>query len=171
MTASCERVCILSPLLREHALVVGVVDVEARGCSVSGDLGSALNVLTRMVNMGHKPTVHVYNSLIQACERHQNYDLALHYARCLELDGLVPNEHTKRLLQVGPQDCVTVKHFCFALHLCALLGVFFRLSLRVEVTRCLPFCNLGEWHVLYLVLCCLWMPFSAVFRVWHGAVC
>lgn len=90
----------------EHVLKVGV-DVEVCGCSVSGNLAAAVTVLQRMMNMGQKPTVHVYNSLIQACERHKKYDLALYYAQCLKRDGLTPNDHTKYLLQVSSHFCLS----------------------------------------------------------------
>ena len=39
------------------------------GCSMKGNWSKALQVRQRMVRRGMQPTVHVYNALLAACER------------------------------------------------------------------------------------------------------
>lgn len=76
---------------------------------MSGDLKGALQVATRLRAAGVPMTVHVYNGLIAACERAQQWDKALALQRAMEADHVAPNPATRELLaEVGRKVCVVV---------------------------------------------------------------
>ena len=79
--------------------------------SMAGDWESALNVRTRMQRAFAMLTVHVYNALIAACERCGRLDHALHLHKCMEQEGIEPNNVTVSLLNsVGKQGVRAVEH-------------------------------------------------------------
>lgn len=70
--------------------------------SMSGDVKGALQVASRLRAAGVPMTVHVYNGLIAACERAQEWDKALALQRAMEADRVAPNPATRELMaEVG----------------------------------------------------------------------
>jgi len=79
--------------------------------SMAGDWESALSVRTRMQRAFAALTVHVYNALIAACERCGRLDHALHLHKCMEQEGIEPNNVTVSLLNsIGKQGVRAVEH-------------------------------------------------------------
>lgn len=78
--------------------------------SISGDWREALKVRGRM-RKEHVPlTLHVYNSLIAACERWHQYDAALDLFHSMRKEGLEPNSVTMQLMaSVGRQGVQNVE--------------------------------------------------------------
>lgn len=79
--------------------------------SMGGDWESAMNVRTRMQTALVALTVHVYNALIAACERCGKLEHALHLHKCMEQEGVEPNNVTVSLLNsVGKQGVRAIEH-------------------------------------------------------------
>ena len=66
--------------------------------SVAGDWRAALGVRDRMAALGVRPTVHVYNALLAACERGQQWDRAVAIQGEMAGDGVAGDSLTARLL-------------------------------------------------------------------------
>lgn len=64
----------------------------ASGCSLAGDVRSALEVRGRMAQGGVPPSVHSYNALIAAAERGGAWDAGIALRRTMQAEGILPNQ-------------------------------------------------------------------------------
>lgn len=66
---------------------------------MQGNWKAALRVKQRMHLAGLTPTVHVYNALIAACERAQQFDVGVLLSKEMRRNGVEPNSMTMTLMQ------------------------------------------------------------------------